>query len=67
MKTRGIVVIDYDKLENFRAVAEEEEKLLKSIEDIVKGNPHVVFHQIKMTERRGDTPPDIHKMKFRST
>lgn len=67
MKTRGIVVIDYDKLENFTAVAEQEKALNDAIDEIVKGNKYVVFHQTKMTERRGNNPPDIHNMKFRAT
>lgn len=66
MKARGIVVIDYDIEGGFKEAAEEQAKLEKAIQDIVKGNNRVVFHQVDMKERRGDVPPDITKMKFRT-
>ena len=66
MKARGIVIIDYDIDGGFKEAAEEQEKLEEAIADIVKDNKRVVFHQIDMKERRGDVPPDITKMKFRS-
>lgn len=66
MKARGIVVLDYDIEGGFKEAAEEQERLEKAIEEIVKGNKRVVFHQVDMKERRGDTPPDITKMKFRT-
>jgi hypothetical protein len=66
MKARGIVVIDYDIEGGFKEAAEEQAKLEQAIQDIVKGNKRVVFHQVDMKERRGDVPPDITKMKFRT-
>lgn len=66
MKARGIVVLDYDIEGGFKEAAEEQERLEQAIADIVKGNNRVVFHQVDMKERRGDTPPDITKMKFRT-
>lgn len=66
MKARGIVVIDYDIEGGFKEAAEEQAKLEQAIQDIVKGNNRVVFHQVDMKERRGDVPPDITKMKFRT-
>ena len=66
MKARGIVVLDYDIEGGFKEAAEEQERLEKAIAEIVKGNKRVVFHQVDMKERRGDTPPDITKMKFRT-
>lgn len=66
MKARGIVVIDYDIEGGFKEAAEEQERLEAAIAQIVKGNKRVVFHQVDMKERRGDVPPDITKMKFRS-
>jgi hypothetical protein len=66
MKARGIVVLDYDIEGGFKEAAEEQERLEQAIADIVKGNKRVVFHQVDMKERRGDTPPDITKMKFRT-
>jgi hypothetical protein len=67
MKARGIVIIDYDIDGGFREVADEQDKLEGAIASITKGNKRVVFHQVAMKERRGDVPPDIEKMKFRST
>ena len=65
MKARGIVVIDYDIEGGFKEAAEEQAKLEQAIQDIVKDNKRVVFHQVDMKERRGDQSPDISKMKFR--
>ena len=66
MKARAIIVIDYVIGGGFKGAAEEQEKLEEAITDIVKDNKRVVFHQIDMKERRGDVPPDITKMKFRT-
>ena len=67
MKARGIVVIDYDIDGGFKEAAEEEQRLEEAISKIVKDNKRVVFHQVDMKARRGDVPPDIKKMKFRTT
>lgn len=66
MKARGIVIVDYDIEGGFREAAQEQEKLEAAIKEIVQGNNRVVFHQVDMRERRGDVPPDISKMKFRT-
>jgi len=66
MKIRGIVILDYDIEGGFKEAAEEQERLEQAVANIVKGNKRVVFHQVDMKERRGDIPPDITKMKFRS-
>lgn len=66
MKARAIIVIDYVIDGGFKGAAEEQEKLEEAIAEIVKDNKRVVFHQIDMKERRGDVPPDITKMKFRT-
>lgn len=66
MKARGIVIIDYDIEGGFREVADEQDRLEEAIASVVKGNKRVKFHQVAMKERRGDTPPDIEKMKFRT-
>lgn len=67
MKARGIVLIDYDIEGGFLEAAEEQRKLQEAIENIVKNNKRVVFHQVDMKERRDTgTPPDITKMKFRT-
>ena len=67
MKARGIVLIDYDIEGGFLEAAEEQRKLQEAIENIVKNNKRVVFHQVDMKGRRDPgTPPDITKMKFRT-
>jgi len=66
MKARAICVLDYEIEGGFKEAAEEQAKLEEAIASIVKGNPRVVFHQVDMKERRGDIPPDIKKMKFRT-
>jgi len=65
MKVRAVVLIDYE-IDGFKDAAKEQEALEAAIENIVNNNKNVVHHQIDMKERRGN-PPDISKMKFRST
>lgn len=65
MKVRAVVLIDYE-IDGFKDAAKEQEALEAAIENIVNNNNNVVHHQIDMKERRGN-PPDISKMKFRST
>lgn len=65
MKARAICLIDYDIDGGFKQAAEEEKKLEQAIKNLVSGNKRVVHYQIEMRERRGDTAPDISKMKFR--
>tara|TARA_X000001382_G_scaffold105821_1_gene81113 strand:+ start:208 stop:411 length:204 start_codon:yes stop_codon:yes gene_type:complete len=67
MKTRAIVIIDYDIEGGFREVADEQDTLEEAVKGVIKGNKRVTYHQVVMKERRGDVPPDIEKMKFRST
>jgi hypothetical protein len=65
MKARAICLIDYDIEGGFKSAAEEESKLEAAIKNLVTGNKRVVHYQIEMRERRGDSAPDIKKMKFR--
>ena len=65
MKSRGIVIIDYEFPEGFMQAAEEQKKLTEAVEALVRGNPRVVFSEIDMRERRGDHKPDIKRMKIR--
>jgi len=65
MKARAICLIDYHIDGGFKQAAEEEKKLETLIKNLVSGNKRVVHYQIEMRERRGDTAPDISKMKFR--
>lgn len=66
MKARAIVIIDYTIDGSFKEVADEQNKLEEGIANLVKGNKNVVFHAVDMRERRGDNPPDLKQMKFRS-
>lgn len=67
MKCRAVAVIDYDLPGGYREAAIEEEALQKAIEELVKGNPRIVYYETDMKERRGDNRPDIKKMKFRTS
>ena len=67
MKCRAVAVIDYDLPGGYREAAVEEEALQKAIEELVKGNPRVVYSEVDMKERRGNNKPDIKKMKFRTS
>lgn len=66
MKARAIVIIDYTIEGGFKEVAEEQTKLEENVNAMLKGNKNVVFHAVDMRERRGDNPPDLKNMKFRS-
>ena len=67
MKCRAVAVIDYDLPGGYRDAAIEEEALQKAIDELVKGNPKVVYSDMDMKERRGNNKPDIKKMKFRTS
>ena len=41
MKARGIVIIDYDLPGGFKDAAQEEEKLQKAVDALVKGNSKI--------------------------
>jgi len=65
-KIRGIIVVDMDIDGGFKECAKAEESLERVMEDYVKENKSVIHWQVQCRERRGDIPPDISKMKFRS-
>ena len=65
MKARGIIVVDYI-FDGYKQAAQEEERLEKLLQTIVKDNATVVDYQMDLKERRGDAAPDIKKMKFRN-
>lgn len=65
MKARAIIVIDLD-VDGFMEAAEEQQRIQDAVDGLVKGNKRVVWHGVDMKERRGDTPVDMGKMKFRS-
>ncbi len=65
MKCRGLVVIDYHCPKGFIEAAEEQKKLQEAIDQLCRGNPRVVYHEVDLRERRGDSTPDIKNMKLR--
>jgi len=65
-KIRGIIVVDMDIDGGFKECAKAEESLENIMKDYVKENADVKNWQVQCRERRGDIPPDISKMKFRS-
>lgn len=67
MKIRAFAVIDYDLPEGFKQAAEEQSKLEAAINELVRGNPHVVFKDLDIRQRRGNKRPDIKNMKLRSS
>lgn len=66
MKARGVVLIDYT-FPNFMEAAAEQRKLEDAIKGLTAGNPYVATTQVDIRERRGDVPPDIKKLKLRTT
>lgn len=66
MKARAIVIIDYTIEGGFKEAAQVQATLEENISNMVKGDKSVVFHAVDMRERRGDNPPDLKQMKFRS-
>lgn len=65
MKARGIVIIDYELPGGFIEAAEEQQKLQKLVDELVRGNPRVIYHEVDIRERRGNQKPDLKKMKIR--
>ncbi len=65
MKARAIIIIDLE-VEGFLEAADEQTKIQAAIDTLVKDNKRVVWHGIDMKERRGDSPVDMGRMKFRS-
>lgn len=65
MKARAIIVIDLE-VDGYLEAADEQHKIQKAVDELVIGNKRVVWHGVDVKERRGDTPVDMGKMKFRS-
>lgn len=65
MKARAIVVVDYDLPGGFIEAAQEQQKLQDAVDNLVRGNPRVVYHEVDIRERRGNTKPDIKRMKLK--
>ena len=68
MKLRALVLLDYDLPGAGLIEAADQQKALQSkVDEITKGNSNIVYSTVDMRERRGDTQPDLKKMKFRQT
>jgi hypothetical protein len=68
MKLRALVLLDLDIPDGgFLEAAEQQKELQKCIDDIAKNNEYIGYTAIDLRERRGDTQPDLKKMKFRQT
>lgn len=65
MKARAIIVLDLE-VDGFLEAAEEQVKIQKAVDELVKDNSRIVWHGVDVKERRGDTPVDMQRMKFRS-
>ena len=68
MKLRALVLLDYDIPEGgLIEGAEEQIRLQAEIDKYVSMSKNIVYSTIDMRERRGDSKPDLKKMKFRQT
>jgi len=68
MKLRALVLLDYDIPEGgLIEGAEEQKRLQAEIDKYVSMSKNIVYSTVDMRERRGDTKPDLKKMKFRQT
>lgn len=67
MKARGLILIDFDLPGGFKDAAIEQEKMERMMNELVRGNPRVVYSQCEIKERRGDSHPDLTKLKIRTS
>jgi len=68
MKLRALILLDYSIPDGgLIEGADEQKELQKIVDDIVSKNKRIVYSTVDMRERRGDTQPDLKKMKFRQT
>ena len=63
-KMRLVAAVDFD-LEDYIAVAERQKKFQEMLEEFVKGDKSVIWHDLDFKERRGNEHPDLKAMKFR--
>jgi len=69
LKAQGIAVVYYDLPNGYMDAGEEQKKLQEALDELVKGNPRVVYHEVDVRERRdkrdGKDKPNIKNMKLR--
>ena len=63
-KMRLVAAVDFD-LEDYIAVAERQKKFQEMLEEFVRGDKTVIWHDLDFKERRGNEHPDLKAMKFR--
>ena len=63
-KMRLVAAVDFD-LEDYIAVAERQKKFQEMLEEFVKGDKSVIWHDLDFKERRGNDHPELKSMKFR--
>jgi hypothetical protein len=63
-KMRLVAAVDFD-LEDYIAVAERQKKFQEMLEEFVRGDKTVIWHDLDFKERRGNDHPDLKSMKFR--
>jgi|TARA_R110001606_G_scaffold396837_1_gene571773 hypothetical protein len=51
----------------FKDAAEEQSRLEAAMKELTRGNPRVVYQQCDIKERRGESHPDITKLKIRTS
>ena len=69
LKAQGIAVVYYDLPNGYMDAGEEQKKLQEALDELVKGNQRVVYHEVDVRERRdkrdGKDKPNIKNMKLR--
>ena len=69
LKAQGIAVVYYDLPNGYMDAGEEQKKLQEALDELVKGNTRVVYHEVDVRERRdkrdGKDKPNIKNMKLR--
>ena len=69
LKAQGIAVVYYDLPNGYMDAGEEQKKLQEALDQLVKGKPRVVYHEVDVRERRdkrdGKDKPNIKNMKLR--
>ena len=69
LKAQGIAVVYYDLPNGYMDAGEEQKKLQEALDQLVKGNPRVVYHEVDVREMRdkrdGKDKPNIKNMKLR--
>tara|TARA_R100001377_G_scaffold82683_1_gene63326 strand:- start:416 stop:619 length:204 start_codon:yes stop_codon:yes gene_type:complete len=67
LKARGLILVDYDLPNGYMDAAEEQKRLNAAMEELVRGNNKVTYYQCDIKERRGESRPDIRRLKIRTS